>query len=100
VNSIDRWDGTVFQFARDRLVRREHELLDQLMRLVVLYPLHRDRLAFGVQPHFHFRKIEIERALLKTLLAQKRRQFPSHVESLAELVFGGRLQQRVSFAVS
>jgi hypothetical protein len=69
------------------------------MRFVVLDPLHRDRLAFGVQTNLHFREIEIERTLLEPLFAQERRQFPGHVEPLADLVFGGRLEQRVCFAV-
>ena len=49
VNAVDRRDEAILQFTRDRFVRREHELLDQLMRFVVLDPLEPDRLAFLVE---------------------------------------------------
>ena len=81
VDAINGWNEPVLQLARDGFIRREHELLDQLMGLVVLDPLELDRLALRVEPHFHFRKIEIERALLETVLAQERRHFPGDVET-------------------
>jgi hypothetical protein len=72
VDAIDRRDEPVLQLARDRFVRREHEFLDQLMRLVVLDPLEPDRLAPFVEPHFHFREIEVERAVLENAAAEER----------------------------
>ena len=44
VHAVDRGNEPVLQFKRDRFVRREHEFLDQLMRLIVFDPLQPDRL--------------------------------------------------------
>ena len=84
MNAINRRDESVFQFAGNGFIRRQHEFLDQLMGLVVFDPFEPNRSAFRVQPHFHLWEIKIERALLETLLAQERGQFPGDVEPLAQ----------------
>src|SRR4051812_16219716 len=51
VDAIDRRNEPVFQLTSDGFVRGEHELFDQLMRLVVLDSLELDRFALLVEPH-------------------------------------------------
>ena len=83
MHPVDRRDETVLQFARHRLVRREHEFLDQLVRFIVFDSLELDRLAFRIETHLYFREIEIERALVEALSAQERGQFPGDVQPFA-----------------
>src|SRR5262245_13659746 len=66
VNTINRWYEPVLQLGRDCFIRGQHELLDQLMGLVVLNPLEPKWSAgFSINDHFHFREIEVERAVGK-----------------------------------
>ena len=64
-----RW--TLSKLACDRFVRREHELLDQLMRFIVLNALQFYRFARWIDIYLHLWKIEIERAVLETFAAQE-----------------------------
>ena len=100
MHAVDRGNEPIFQFKRDRFVRREHEFLDQLMRLIVLDPLQEDWLSLRIEPHFHFREIEIEGALLEALAPQQRSQFPGDVQTLAQLVVRPGLENRVGLAIS
>src|SRR3954447_15151912 len=72
MNAINRGDEAILQFARNGFIRGQHKLLDELVRFVVLDPLEADRFALLIEAHLHFRKIEIERTVLKTLSAEKR----------------------------
>ena len=73
------------QLARDCFVSREHEFFDQLMRFIVLDSFEPCRFAVFVDIDFHFREIEIERALLESFAAQQRSELPRIVQSPAEL---------------
>ncbi len=99
MHAVERGNEPVLQFTRDGFVRREHEFLDQLMRLIVLDPLQKDWLSLRVEPHFHLREIEIERALLEALAPKERRQLPGDVQTLAQLVVRPGLQNRVGLAI-
>ena len=100
MDAIDRGDGPVLELARDGFVGREHEFFDQLVRFIVLDAFEEDRLALLVQPHFHFGKIEIERTLFETFLAQEGGQFPGHVQPFAQLVVRRGAKNRVGLAIS
>ena len=100
VHAIDRGDGPVLKFARDRFVRREHELFDQLMRLIVFDPFEEDRPAFRVQSHFHFWKIEVERSVFETLSCAGGRQAPRPRWSRSlNWSLGGALKNGVGLAI-
>ena len=49
-----------------RLIRRQHEFLDELVALVVFAPLRSHGIAIVIHDHFYFRKIEIECALIES----------------------------------
>ena len=83
MNTVDRRNGALFQFPRDRFIRGQHTFLDQLVRFVILDTLQLDRLAVLVQAHLYFWKIEIERAVFESFPPQQRRQFPGSVQLLA-----------------
>ena len=59
------------QLARDRFVGGEHEFFNQLMRFVILDALEPNRFAVFIEIHFHFREIEVERAMLESFAAQQ-----------------------------
>src|SRR4051812_17756705 len=69
------------------------------MRFVVLDAFEGDRLAFIVKTHFYFRKIEIERAALKTFLSERAGQIPGSLDPPSQLVSSGRFQNRVGLFV-
>ena len=56
------------------------------MRFIILDALETLWLASFIQPHFYFRKIEIERAMLESFLAQQRGEFPGNVQPLTQLI--------------
>ena len=71
VDTINRRYKPVLQLGRDRFIGGQHELLDQLMGLVVLDPLEPERSAgFSIDDDFHFREIEVERAVGKAPTAE------------------------------
>ena len=79
VNAVDRRNAAILKFKRDRFISREHKLLDQLMRLIVFDAFHPNRSPILVEDHFHFRKIEIERAAFESSPPEQRRQLPGRV---------------------
>src|ERR1051325_2153714 len=65
MNAINRRNRAMPKFARDRFVGGEHKFFDQLVRLFILDPVEPRRFAVFIDINFHFRKIEIERAMLE-----------------------------------
>ena len=101
MNAINRRHEPILQLARNRFVGREHEFLDQLMRFVVLDSLETQRASgLFVDDHFHFRKIEVERAVGETAPAQNRGEIPGGVQTTRELVVRRFLDKRIGLFVS
>src|SRR5258707_413362 len=71
LESVTRCDRPFSKLGCARLVRREHELPDQLMRFIVLNALESYRFARWIDIYLHLWKIEIERAVLETFAAQE-----------------------------
>ena len=61
------------------------------MRFVVLDALEADRLTSFIQPHFYFRKIEIERTMPESLLPKQLGELPGSVQSLTQSIARRRL---------
>src|SRR6516162_2299172 len=57
VNAVDCWNCELFQVSRHRFVCREHEFLNQLMRLIVLDALQSYWFALCIDPDFYLWKI-------------------------------------------
>src|SRR5713101_3211144 len=100
MDSVNRWDGPLSKLACDRFVRREHELLDQLMRFIVLNALQFYRFARCIDIYLHLWKIEIERAVLETFAAQERGELPRGMQPPTELAVRFCLQNCVGLFVS
>src|SRR5581483_2425372 len=71
---------------------RQHEFLNELVRLVVLDAFQFHRITLLVEPHFCLREIEIQGTLLESPAAQQGSELPGKVKALAEAVPGRRSQ--------
>src|SRR5258708_27334368 len=99
VDPIDGRNRALFQFARDGLVRGQHEFFDQLVRFIVLDTLQFYGTPIFIDPDFYLWKIEVQSAMLESLLPYYRGEFPGKMHSFPQLVGRWRLQNRVSLLV-
>src|SRR5213083_1019715 len=65
VNTVDGRNCAILEFACDSLICRQHELLDKLVRFVVLNALESYRMALFIDPDLDLWKVEVERTMLK-----------------------------------
>ena len=66
--------------ARHRLVGGEHELLDELMALVVLDPFQAVRVAVRIHENFRLWHVEVEAAVRHALAAQPPGDVPERAQ--------------------
>src|SRR6202790_2975645 len=71
MHAVNCRNRTLLQLARDRLICGQHIFLDELVRFIVLNSLQLQSLTVCIDMYFHFRKIEIERAVLEASAAKQ-----------------------------
>src|SRR6266496_3470195 len=69
------------------------------MGFIILDSLEFHGIAVVIEPHFYFRKIKVERAMLESLLPQQLGEFPSDVQSFTQSIATRGLEIRVSLLV-
>src|SRR5215471_4456321 len=79
VNAVDAGNRALLELACDRLVCRQHELFDQLMRFVVLNAFQSYRMTLFIDPDFYLWKIEVERAVLESFPPQQCCELPGEM---------------------
>ena len=80
MNPVDGRNRSFSGLPGNQFVRQEHELLDQLMRNIVLFAHQADCLSFRIQDHAHFRHVQFQGALLEPPLPQDRREAPGAMD--------------------
>ena len=85
VDAVQRGDAAAFEVARDGLVRRQHEFLDQAMRDVALAADDAGHLPRGVEFDHLLGQIEIDRAQARAPRVENHRQIAHGAEVFGEL---------------
>src|SRR5438309_10134420 len=76
VNAMDGGNRAFLKLSRDSLVCGQHELFDQLVRLIVFDALQSYGTSLFIQPDLYLWKVEVERAMLESFPPQQGSEFP------------------------